>query len=258
MNVHKVKASDIAFEKLAQISLARSNVFGLLTFAFFDPTPDFVDRLIDQSFVSELNAYFKDLIARQPSLIHALDPLKEYSSNLADSEPDELLHELKREYARLFIGPAKMIVPPYETFYGSNYQGKDTLLMVNRAAISVENAYRDSGLIMSKDLREPPDHFATEIEFLYYLARQESDAWSDGNNAGAKKWRRKQLAFLDGHLAKWGCEFCQAVEAKSTHAFYRAIAHFGEAFIQLEGSDAIQAYKESGLLDDSINEDDQA
>jgi TorA maturation chaperone TorD len=247
----KTKASDVAFEKLAQISLARSNVFGLLAFAFFDPTPDFVQQIIDNSFISELNGYFKDLTARQPSVMQALDPLKERQAELSGMDADELLHQIRMEYARLFIGPSHMVVPPYETFYGSKNSQGGTLLMVSPTAMAVENAYREAGVNLSSDLREPPDHFATEMEFLYYLCKQESDAWAAGKNAMAKKWRRKQLAFLDGHLAKWGCEFCQAVEAQSTHPFYRAVAHFGEAFIQLEGSDAIQAYQDANESDEN-------
>lgn len=252
----KTKASDIAFEKLSQISLARSNVFGLLAFAFFDPTPDFVQQVIDHSFVSELNGYFKDLTLRQPSVMLALDPLKECQPELSSMDAGELLHELKMEYARLFIGPSHMVVPPYETFYGPRNSQGAALLMVSQAAIAVENAYREAGVIVSKDLREPPDHFATEMEFLYFLCKQESDAWAMGKNAAAKKWRRRQLAFLDGHVAKWGCEFCQAVKTESIHPFYRSIAHFGEAFIQLEGSDAIQAYKEVNLPDDDSEIED--
>lgn len=247
----KIQAADIAFEKLAQISLARSNIFGLLAFAFFDPTPNFVQQIGDHTYFSELNGYFKDLTVKDPSVMQALEPLKEYLAELTNLLPEELLHELKIEYARLFIGPGPMVVPPFETFYGSAKKNQQVLLMVSPAAMAVENAYLEAGVAVPQNRREPPDHFATEMEFLYFLSKQESDAWATGKNAAAKKWRRRELAFLDGHLAKWGCEFCRAVKEQSLHPFYRAIAHFGEAFLQLEGSDAIKAYRETNLSADA-------
>jgi TorA maturation chaperone TorD len=110
--------------------------------------------------------------------------------------------------------------------------------MVSPAAMAVEQAYREAGLAMSQERRDPPDHFAVELEFFYYLSRKESNAWSEADNASAKKWRRRELAFIDGHLGCWGQRFCSQVQQESLHPFYGAIAHIAETLLKLEGSDA--------------------
>lgn len=241
------KTHGYAFQKLAQLSLARSYVFSLMAYAFFEPTEDLVTKLVDGTFFSELSGYFRDLTQHRASIMSALDPLKEYVKELSDIDETSLLHELRVEYTRLFIGPVKMIVPPYETFYAPDNEKGPKLLVVSQTAMSVEAAYREAGLVGSDDHREPADHFATEMEFLYFISKMESDAWMEDDNNAAKKWRRRQLVFLDGHLAKWGCEFCQAVSGKSLHPFYQAMGHFGEIFIQLEGSDAIGTYNNDDI-----------
>ncbi len=244
------EAIDNAFSRLAQVALARANVFGLLAFAFFDPNDEFVGQLISGSYVSEIHGYFQDLANRQISSDEArtaFAPLKKAQAELAQSKPDELLRAMKVEYARLFIGPGHAAVPPYETFYGPRGKDNSPLLMVSPEAMAVEAAYREAGVAISSDLREPPDHFATECEFLYYLCKIESDSWAEGNNEDAKKWRRHQLAFIDGHFARWGVQFCRDVETVSRHPFYQAIAHLGQTIIHIEGSDSIESENKPDL-----------
>jgi TorA maturation chaperone TorD len=234
------KAADAAFEKLSHIALARANVFGLLARAFFDPTGDLVQKLQSGAFVSELHVYFRDLLTQQvhrgevTDLLYPLEPLHAVQSDLATVDPDTLLKALKVEYARLFIGPGSPEIPPYETFYNPN--NSRPLLMVSVEAAAVEKAYHKAGVAITAGLNEPPDHFATEAEFLYFLCGQESDCWSAGDNRGAKKWRRMELDFLEKHLGRWGGDFCQRVETESIHPFYRSAAHFAGAFIKMEST----------------------
>ncbi|MCC6957582.1 MAG: molecular chaperone TorD family protein [Anaerolineales bacterium] len=238
------EAIDTAFSRLSHLALARAEVFGLLAFAFFDPNEEFVDQIINGSYISEIHGYFQDLGNRRiPSneAREAFAPLKAAQMELAQQNKDQVLRDMKVEYARLFIGPGHAAVPPYETFYGGKTKGVAPLLMVSPEALSVEAAYREAGVAMSSDLREPPDHFATECEFLYYLCKKESDCWAEDNNSEALKWRRQQLAFIDGHLGRWSVQFCEDIETASHHPFYRAIARLARTIIQIEGSDSIDS-----------------
>jgi len=236
----KPDAADAAFSKLAFLAMARANVFRLLAVAFYDPTQKFVEQLVSGSYISELHGYYSDLVTHHNGGIEALEPLKEYQSSLSGHDPAELLKELKIEYARLFIGPGHPAVQPYETFYDEKLKGdSQPLLMVSPAAMAVEKAYREAGIAMSKELREPPDHFAVELEFLFYLSKKESDAWAAGDNEDAKNWRRRELAFMDGHLGNWGQRFCSKIETESLHPFYCSIAYFARILLRLEGSNAV-------------------
>jgi TorA maturation chaperone TorD len=117
--------------------------------------------------------------------------------------------------------------------------------MVSPAAMAVEAAYREAGIGMAEEKREPPDHFAVELEFLYYLSKKESDAWAAGDNEKAREWRRHELAFMDGHLSKWGPVFCARVGAESLHPFYRGIAAFASTLLKLEGNNGLPGKPEA-------------
>jgi TorA maturation chaperone TorD len=231
----KTDAAAVAFSKLALISLARANVFRLLANFFYDPTHEVVEQLVSGSFISELNGYYNDLANFHHTGIDALELLKNYHSSLSNIDSDAMLKEFKVEYARLFIGPGTPVVQPYETFYAKNLTSESQpLLMVSPAAIAVEKAYREAGVKMSA--QEPPDHFAVELEFLYFLCKKESDSWTEGNIDAANKWRRTQLAFIDGHLGCWSERFCNKIQEESTHPFYKGLAYFSNILLKLEGS----------------------
>jgi len=134
---------------------------------------------------------------------------------------DDLLHELKVEYARLLIGPGRMLVPPYETLYAPKAKERNLLLMVSPESLAVERAYCEAGVAISNGLREPPDHFAAGAEFVCSLSKKEAEAGAASDNTSAKIWRWSELTFPDEHLGKWGCRFCHQVETESHHPFNR-------------------------------------
>lgn len=212
-----------AFEDLAASASARANAFGLLALAFLDPDGELVQRLVDGSFLATLES-----AAGEPA---ALESLRAVQASFAGSDPAASLKALKMEYARLFIGPGRAVVSPYETIYDSQARDVRPLLMVSPAAVAVEQAYREAGVALAAGLAQPPDHFATEAEFLYYLGQKEAECWVAGAEAGAREWRRKATSFMTGHLGGWGREFCRLVEAQSCHPFYSAVAHFAAAFL---------------------------
>jgi TorA maturation chaperone TorD len=235
----KPEAAEAAYAKLSFMALARANLFRLVAESFYNPTPEFIQQLLSGAYLSELNGYYSDLASHHPNGEEALLPLKKYQEELSDYDPDELLKEMKVEYARLFIGPGTPVVQPYETFYDERMtKESQPLLMVSPAAMAVEKIYREAGVAMAKKLQEPPDHFTVELEFLYYLSKKESDAWAEADNASANDWHRQGLAFIDGHLGDWGLRFCSKVQTESTHPFYRSITYFSGALIKLVGSNA--------------------
>lgn len=236
----KIDAAKSAFSNLSFLALARANIYRLLADAFYNPSPEFVHNLISGAYLSELNGYQSDLLKHQNGGNEPLDELKKYITSLAGADVDETLKEMKVEYARLFIGPGKPAVQPYETFYDKRMSPlTQPLLMVSPAAMAVEKIYRQAGVAMSHDLQEPSDHFAVELEFLFFLSKKESDAWAEGDNKNGNEWHRQELAFIDGHLGVWGLEFCDLVIKASTHPFYRALCHFARTFIYQSASHSL-------------------
>lgn len=215
------------FSEQADRALAHANTFGLLALTFFDPTRELLQQLMDGTYLAAL--------AGSAGELPALAPLRAVQARLAEEDPAAALRALKVEYARLFIGPGRAAVSPYETIYDSLSKGVQPLLMVSPAALAVEQAYREAGVAVAAGLAEPPDHFAAEAEFMYYLGQKEAECWTAGDRIAAEGWQERANAFLDAHLGGWGREFCRLVEAESRHPFYRAAAHFAAACLALAG-----------------------
>jgi putative dimethyl sulfoxide reductase chaperone len=112
--------------------------------------------------------------------------------------------------------------------------GSPALLMISPAARAVARTYREAGLAMIRELTEPPDHIATELEFMYFLCSKETESWLKADNAEAHKWRSLQAAFTAEHLTVWGADFCQRVQDETTESFYAVLAYLAQGFFRLE------------------------
>lgn len=233
MSVPLPSSSTLAQTVAATQAATRADLFGLLAVAFIDPTAASAAQLADGSYLAQLDGACAELGSAWPGAAEALAPLAAAQPGFAATSAEELLHALKVEYARLFIGPSKPAVSPYATAYGARHKEGATLLMVSPEALAVEAAYREAGVALAANRREPPDHFATELEFLYYLCQQEARCWAAGAEDEAALWQRRQAAFLDRHLLPWGAAFCRQVQEASHHPFYQALARFAGDFFQL-------------------------
>jgi TorA maturation chaperone TorD len=83
---------------------------------------------------------------------------------------------------------------------------------------------------LTPDHHDLPDHVATELGFMAYLAMQEAEA----QGKDALVWLDKERAFLRDHLIVWLPRFCQRVQAESQHPFYTALAELAMTFVSLD------------------------
>jgi DMSO reductase family type II enzyme chaperone len=127
--------------------------------------------------------------------------------------------DLLVEYAQLFVGPQRVIAPPYGSVYleeGRRVMGDSTL--------DALQAYREAGLGLDPDFKELPDHIAVELEFLSYLTTKGAEAAETGRHEEASGLLAARESFLDRHLRCWVPAFCAAIVAGTTSQFYRALA----------------------------------
>lgn len=144
--------------------------------------------------------------------------------------PPASLAAIKQDYVRLFIGPFKALAPPY----GSMYLEQEARLMGESTA-DVEAWYREDGL--RNDLKQPPDHIITELEYLGFLAGM---ALSDvGGNAKKTKedWIGRERRFLGTHVARWVPGFCRDVAKHGETSFYRRLAEVTGSFVESVSGD---------------------
>ncbi|GAB4178666.1 MAG: hypothetical protein Kow00108_14480 [Calditrichia bacterium] len=133
--------------------------------------------------------------------------------NTADRWKEALAQkeDFKLAYATLFLGPFKIMAPPYASFYLE----PDHKLM-GQVSDYVANSYAEAGLIPGTGPRELPDHVALEWEFIYFLLHQYF-------NTGDKKWLQRKEQFIQNHMAHWIPMFADAVRKASVHPFYDSV-----------------------------------
>jgi putative dimethyl sulfoxide reductase chaperone len=125
--------------------------------------------------------------------------------------------ELQIDFSRLFLGPFKVLAPPYGSVYleeGRTTQGESTL--------DVIRLYQEDSLKV--DLKEPADHIAIELEFMYYLASKEIEAIENNDLESANLYLNKQCSFIQRHLSKWIPEFTDLIISNAKEELYKKIA----------------------------------
>ncbi len=129
------------------------------------------------------------------------------------------------DYSRLFVGPYRLLAPPY----GSVYLEDPRRLMTD-STLDARNKYREEGLDIS--LQEAPDHIAMELEFMYFLVFREVEGIRNSDSGSVARYLEKQRAFLETHLGMWVSRFTDDVEANAQTEFYKNLARITRSFVK--------------------------
>ncbi|MCQ9205927.1 MAG: molecular chaperone TorD family protein [Omnitrophica bacterium] len=191
--------------KTKEFLLSQSNKplsYRLLADCYYLPDEKLLGRLRDSK--SLLNGLLSKLIENTPA--------------------NEELKSLTVDFSMLFVGPFKLLAPPYGSIYldsGNEVMGNST--------ISVRKLYEQEYLKIG--LKEMPDHIAIELEFMHYLAVKEANADNGNLKDEVLNYRKKQLLFLSEHLGSWIDEFSVRVDKNAQTQFYKTLAKVSRAFI---------------------------
>lgn len=134
---------------------------------------------------------------------------------------------LRIDYSRLFIGPYRLLAPPYGSVYLEN-----TRRIMGNSTLDVRDKYADEGLRL--DIKEAPDHIAIELEFMYYLISKEVEVALSAESIDATSYLTKQKDFLDTHLGIWVSDFSNNIAVNAETAFYRDLACQTKSFIEAD------------------------
>jgi DMSO reductase family type II enzyme chaperone len=182
------------------LAAARSGAYRLFAEIVAYPDADFVEWVEGGGIVEALRSHLE---AIAPALCGS--DARWEALGRAGSED-----ELAIEYTRLFEAGVKG--PPCP-LYGGLYGG--TRMKVMEEAVRFYNHF---GLTLSGAPRELPDHLATQLEFIHYLAYREAETLQEGEDAGP--YRRAQRDFLDRHLGKWIPQLCERLRKEKAAAFF--------------------------------------
>jgi TorA maturation chaperone TorD len=185
-------------------TIQRGDCFKLLAASFYEP---------------EKKLFVEEQIGEK--LGHLLEK-QAPGSAAAAREMQKVLEELEQEkmsidHAALFVGPFELVAAPY----GSVYLEKNRRVM-GESSINAARHYQEADL--SVDIKEPPDHIVIELEFMYYLCRQEAQAATDGLIDDTRKFRDMQTRFFSEALNPWVVNFCGTIKAGTDNTFYTNLA----------------------------------
>ena len=149
------------------------------------------------------------------------------ASSAADPSADErnrLLHELRREYTRLFVGQYEPPVTPYVGVWDSERQGKPGFLAVGKESMAIERFMRDCGVVRdaaSSRPNAPMDHIGTVLEFLMHLCLLKASAVAPpkGFDVPDDAYR----TFYCDHFQDYGSWLADRLAAQAQHSFYRGL-----------------------------------
>jgi DMSO reductase family type II enzyme chaperone len=199
-------------------AVARGGVYALLAGSFAYPTPEGRDGL-RRTVVPVVAATGTDDAALDLLLAQALAV-----QDVAD-------RELAAAHGRQFTHIESQDCPPYETAYGSRDIFRQSQVMADVAGF-----YRAHGLRTGGDERERPDHIATELEFMGFMARKEAMALDRLGPDEVDECRRTQAHFLEGHLAGWAPSLGRRMQAAAVHPFFEAMGGLLAHWVDWDGA----------------------
>jgi TorA maturation chaperone TorD len=226
-----------AHTKQLEQAVSCGDLCQLLSVAFRPPTEELAQSLADGSYLLDGIDILRELALEETSILS----IKEDFASLALNQlkTDQCYQSMKQEYTRLFLHPGQPAVPIYETLFRKDEMEESDLgctLFTSPLALDAEYCYKQAGVVLTEELREPADHFATELEFMVYLFCEEIKHLQHQDVGALEAVRNRQIEFWGNHLSKWSVDFCQAVAEQALQPAYSWIGKFGALALPWLGS----------------------
>lgn len=206
------------FDEWLQINSSRENMYKLLArFYRIEADADMLSQLAGMEFPQdcppEMGAGYQQL-------------------ETAVKDGNLSLEDLAVDYARIFLGAGIVdfdAAYPYESVYTSPKK-----LIMQEARDEVVAFYQKCGVARDKELNEPEDHMAFELEFMAYLCREAIQACQEKNEEQLAKVLSWQQEFLTSHIMKWADDFCEDIFKYAATDFYKGAAKITRGYLHME------------------------
>ena len=159
-------------------------------------------------------ALLDHLTALSPQSEAEPDALSEAMSGLAASVRNIDLNQLEDEYNALFIGIGKGEVVPYGSWYLTGF-------LMEQPLSDLRDDLRALGFERNPEIHEPEDHIAAIFEVFSVMISDTVDL-------------AEQQSFFEKHMKPWLTRFFADLGDAQSADFYRHVAQFGAAFLELE------------------------
>ena len=197
-----------------------ATAYELLALSFRYPAPELVRAVVSGEWAEA---------ACEVTSALGLDLPTDWDEGLAgyeDRNEEEVLHALRAEATRLFVGAPEPAASPYEGAWRAADDGVPALLFVNPHSMAVERFMKGCGAGRPEGTNEPLDRIDAELEFLQYLCMLEAGLAVPlaGIDAPEDGWSGARERFGLEHALAWMPRFADKVAAESREPFYRAAA----------------------------------
>ena len=159
-------------EDFITVEAKRRDAYQILSTCFFPPEQDTLSQLGDLKALLE----------------HVCPEAAPYAEQMRQ-ETD--LQQLNIDYARLFVGPFRLLAAPYGSVY---LEDKREIMGVS--TLDARKRYVEAGLDFSDDVKEAPDHIAFELEFMYYLVFKEIESLETCSDSRERMRTAKTIAAM--------------------------------------------------------------
>lgn len=220
-------------EKELQHALAASDLYQFLSMFLRMPTGEIAAGLLDGTIAEDICAILKELDFPSESIDSVCAGLISLQCNPQNRE--KLHSDMRKEYTRLFSHPENPVIDIYETLFLADIKpdnGEKPALFISPAALDAERCYKKAGLTLSKEVREPADHMATEMEFMAYLHMEKAKALHEENKEKLSQIEGDIEEFTDIHLKKWALAFFEKCMVSSHHPAYKIFGEIGKVFME--------------------------
>lgn len=150
-----------------------------------------------------------------------------YFASITEEQVKDVRQEMKPEYARLFLGPKKLIAPPYESVYRSKRH-----CLYAEATDQVKQFYQNAGIKMSEKSKLPEDFLGTQLEFMYWMSHRMLQALNEEQYELMERMAIYQYEFLSQHLCMWIHDFKKDVVKGTTMQYFKVAAEYLVEFIE--------------------------
>lgn len=141
-------------------------------------------------------------------------------------DPD-YLSQIRHEYMRLFVGPEKLIAPPWESVYRSK-QG----LLFQESTLTIREIYRKHGLMPEGYPHVADDSLALELDFMSHMAERSLQALNEERCAALSESLTVQESFLRVHLLFWIPKLLEKMTDSSFKLLYPQMTKILLAFME--------------------------
>ena len=142
---------------------------------------------------------------------------------------DVELDAAKDEYTRLFLGPDKLIAPPWE----SCYTAKERALF-QESTLAVRSWYQQYSYVPAGYPSHPDDHISLMMHFLALTTERAAACFGENLLCGCRSLLEGQKLFEQNHILNWADAYCADMDKSQTKVLYPQLAHAMASFVKYD------------------------